>query len=326
MIGAMTFTTFTSLSGIPLRSSNRLRTVVIPVLGVMLGSAFKPDTLDKVNLWIPSLSIMVLYVIFISATVGFFFYKFVKVDLVTAFFSATPGGLATMVILGSDHGGNEKIIALTHSIRILLTVLIIPFWFQFFEGHQIGGQQVTIHLSELYMSDTLILLLSGLIGFYGGKIIKLPSYQLLGPMLLSAMVHLLGLTTASLPTIIINIAQIIIGSGIGSRFSGVSIKQVSRTLISAIISTIYILSLAALASSILTVSTGIPFKTLLLSFAPGGLAEMTLISFSMGIDPAFVSTHHLLRVSIMVIMAPIIFNFLKKNLSFYTKTKGPNIN
>ena len=322
----MTFTTFTSLSGIPLRSSNRLRTVVIPVLGVMLGSAFKPDTLDKVNLWIPSLSIMVLYVIFISATVGFFFYKFVKVDLVTAFFSATPGGLATMVILGSDHGGNEKIIALTHSIRILLTVLIIPFWFQFFEGYQIGGQQVIIHLNEMYMSDTLILLLSGIIGFYGGKIIKLPSYQLLGPMLLSAMVHLLGLTTASLPTIIINIAQIIIGSGIGSRFSGVSIKQVSRTLISAIISTIYILSLAALASSILTVSTGIPFKTLLLSFAPGGLAEMTLISFSMGIDPAFVSTHHLLRVSIMVIMAPIIFNFLKKNLSFYTKTKGPNIN
>ena len=47
-------------------------------------------------------------------------------------------------------------------------------------------------------------------------------------------------------------------------------------------------------------------------FAPGGVAEMTLISLALGIDVAFVSTHHLVRVVFMVTAAPLIFHFINK--------------
>ena len=61
-------------------------------------------------------------------------------------------------------------------------------------------------------------------------------------------------------------------------------------------------------------STGLPFPALWLAFAPGGLAEMTLISLAMGIDTAFVSTHHLLRVVFMVTAAPLVFALIRKRL------------
>ena len=134
MLGSMIFTTIVSLLGAPLRASDNLRTLVIPILGVMLGSAFSPSAISKVNLWLPSLAIMVIYVMIVAGSVGFFLHQFVKVDLATSYFSATPGGLATMVILGGEKGGNEQTIALTHSVRILLTVLVIPLWLQFFEA------------------------------------------------------------------------------------------------------------------------------------------------------------------------------------------------
>jgi uncharacterized membrane protein AbrB (regulator of aidB expression) len=47
-----------------------------------------------------------------------------------------------------------------------------------------------------------------------------------------------------------------------------------------------------------------------LVLAPGGLAEMTLVALSLGVDVAFVSTMHLLRIALVVILAPAIFKVL----------------
>ncbi|MDA1278334.1 MAG: AbrB family transcriptional regulator, partial [Verrucomicrobia bacterium] len=60
----------------------------------------------------------------------------------------------------------------------------------------------------------------------------------------------------------------------------------------------------------LEAATGLPFAALLLAFAPGGLAEMSLISLSLGIDAAFVSTHQVVRIFFIVALFPLAFRFL----------------
>ena len=72
------------------------------------------------------------------------------------------------------------------------------------------------------------------------------------------------------------------------------------------------LVLAAAAGWGLSEVTGLPFHAIWLAFAPGGLAEMTLISLAMGVDVAFVSTHHVVRVAFMVTAAPAVFYVLQK--------------
>src|SRR3546814_5702401 len=59
-------------------------------------------------------------------------------DSVTAFFSAAPGGLSEMVVVGSQFGGDERIISLTHTSRILLVVLALPFLMQILFGYTPG--------------------------------------------------------------------------------------------------------------------------------------------------------------------------------------------
>lgn len=323
MIGAMIFTTTAALAGAPLKGSRRLRTVVIPILGVMLGSAFTPDATAAAGRWIPSLMAMIVFVVVVATCVGLFFYRAMGFGAVTSYFSATPGGLATMVIIGGEMGGDERAISLTHSVRVLLTVLVIPFWFRWFQGYEPGGLATLGSVTDIAPLDAAVLLACAIFGYPVAHVLRVPSAHLLGPMVLSAAIHLGGVTEAKPPVEIVNIAQLVIGAGIGARFVGVSVFGVFRVLAAAVASTLFMLILAALIAVVLEDLTGMPFRALWLAFAPGGLAEMTLISLSMGIDPAMVSTHHLVRVMFMVLAAPVVFAMLQKRFGITEDRSAP---
>ncbi len=311
MIGAMIFTTVAALSGAPVRGSRRIRTIFIPVLGIMLGSSFTPETLSQVSSWVPSVLTMLLFVIVVVAAVGVFLHKAMGFGPVSAYFSATPGGLATMVVIGGEMGGDERRIGLTHSIRVMLTVLIIPIYFRIFEGYVPGGLETLGSVIDLSLQDGAILV-SCMLGYPLFKVLRLPSAQILGPMIMSAIIHVTGLTTAKPPVEIVNIAQVVIGTGIGARFVGVSVVRLYMVMVAAAGGTVFMVGFAAVAALALEALTGLPFVAIWLAFAPGGVAEMTLISLALGIDVAFVSTHHLVRVVFMVTAAPLVFHFIDK--------------
>ena len=311
MIGAMTFSTLAALTGLPVRGSNRIRSIVVPVLGIMLGSSFSPETIGQVSMWIPSIILMLIFVAIIIATVAIYLNKVMGFGPVTAYFSATPGGLATMVVIGAEMGGDDRRIGLTHSIRIMLTVLIIPFYFRIFEGYMPGGLDSLGSVAELSLYDAAILI-ACMLGFPIFKALRLPAAIMLGPMTLSVIAHISGLTDAKPPAEIVNIAQLVIGIGIGARFVGVSVIRLYRVMLAGIGATVLMVGLAAAAAWVLSAWTGLPFPAIWLAFAPGGVAEMTLISLALGIDVAFVSTHHVVRVVFMVLAAPLVFHLLER--------------
>jgi uncharacterized membrane protein AbrB (regulator of aidB expression) len=58
--------------------------------------------------------------------------------------------------------------------------------------------------------------------------------------------------------------------------------------------------------------TGFNTRALVLSLSPGGLVEMTLIALALGIDVAFITIHHMVRILISVFLAPAVFAIAKK--------------
>ncbi len=62
MIGAMCFTTVAALAGAPLRGPERLREIMVTVLGLMLGSTVTPEVLERAGQWAISLTSLVLFV------------------------------------------------------------------------------------------------------------------------------------------------------------------------------------------------------------------------------------------------------------------------
>jgi len=324
LVGAMILTTAAALMGVPLKGSRRLRNIMIPILGVMLGSAFTPVALAGIGSWVPSLSALIAFIVVVVVCVGLYFHRILGFGPVTSYFSATPGGLTTMVLIGVDMGGDERNITLVHSIRILLTVLVIPFWFSLFEGYQPGSNAALGSVSELAPVDAVVLFVCAVAGIPLARVLKVPSPLLLGPMIASATAHLAGVTAEKPPVEIVNLAQLVIGTSIGARFVGISVVRVFHVMLAGASSTLFMLVLAAAFAITLEAVTGLPFRALWLSFAPGGVAEMTLISLAMNIDPAMVSTHHLLRVAFMVFSAPLVFALLQKRFVISERVPPPD--
>ena len=151
-----------------------------------------------------------------------------------------------------------------------------------------------------------------MLGFLGGKAIRLPAHALTGPMLLSAVVHLSGLVVNEPPALASLIIQLVIGSALGARFFGVSVAQVGRIMLLAIGLALTMMSVTVASAALLSALTGFPFEALILALSPGGFAEMTLAALSMNIDPAFVTTHHGLRLLVIVFIVPIVLSIWLK--------------
>jgi uncharacterized membrane protein AbrB (regulator of aidB expression) len=48
-----------------------------------------------------------------------------------------------------------------------------------------------------------------------------------------------------------------------------------------------------------------------LAYAPGGFAEMSLIALALSVDSAFVASHHLIRIILVVTLAPLLFRYFR---------------
>ncbi|MBC8338188.1 MAG: AbrB family transcriptional regulator [Rhodospirillales bacterium] len=316
LIGAMIIITIAALAGAPLKPPGRLRNLMIGVLGIMLGSAFTPDILESAVLWSTSILTLIAFVVVLAAGVAVFLNRVAGFDPVTSYFAAAPGSFASMVIMGVEMGGDERNISLIHAIRIMLTVLVIPFWFRFYYGYVPGGAGGLPGLGSImdFPLDDFAILAACALGYPLAKLVRMPAGALLGPMFLSAVVHLTGLTSAKPPSEIVNLSQLVIGTGLGCRFVGLHVKRVIGTMMLSVGVTLFMLLLAASFAFGLEYFTGLPFAALWLAFAPGGLAEMTLISLAMGIDTAFVSTHHLVRMIFLVFVTPLVFSQIRDRL------------
>jgi len=316
MIGAMLATTAGSMAGLPIAVPQRLRGLFVIVLGVMLGSSFSPAILDQIAEWAVSLSALVAYLL-ISGVVGtFFFQRLAGYDPVTSFFAAMPGGFNEMVLVGTAMGGDTRIISLTHAARVLLIVLVLPFAFQWLLDYDPANRPaIGAAFDELSMADVLLLALCGIAGYLGAKALRIPAAPVVGPMVLSAAVHLAGWTSAPPPSALVAAAQVVVGSSIGCRFAGTDFGYVVRIVVAAAGGTLIMIAVTLLVAGAVHTLTGLPLETLVLAFAPGGLAEMSLIAIALSMDAAFVATHHIVRIVLIVVLAPLAFRTTRRQRS-----------
>ena len=312
MLGALSATTLASLSRARPEIPARLRSGMIGVLGLMLGSAFSPELLGRIGRWSMSLLVLTLATAAIGILVTLYLRRAAGMSRVTAFFAAAPGGINEMVLTGGALGGDERTIALSHSLRIMLIVFTVPFGYRLIAHvHSVPMAESMGRLADLAGVDALVMLGSAVIGAGLARLACLPAWMLTGPMLASAGLHLAGLTAFRPPAELVVLAQVVTGAAIGCRFRGLSWGEMAAMARPAVGATAIMLVLSAGAAAALAAVSDLPFGVLLLAFVPGGIAEMCMVALALGQDVAFVSTHHVVRVVMVIMLAPPIFKLIE---------------
>jgi membrane AbrB-like protein len=130
---------------------------------------------------------------------------------------------------------------------------------------------------------------------------------IVGPMVMSGIVHAAGLTTVRLPLELLVFAQIGVGVLLGCQFRGLTLREFSHTMVWGILNAIVLLSVTAVVVTMVSHWTGFDNVSVLMAFAPGGQTELNLLAFILGVDVAYVALHHLARLAIVILGAQLVF-------------------
>lgn len=314
MLGSMFLVGLCALAGlekkIRLTVNPRLRAIMITIIGVMLGSAFKPEMIDRAREWLGLVILMMIYIPVATAICYVIFRKLAGLDPVTAYFSAAPGGLQEMTLVGEHYGGDGRSIIMTHALRVFLVVMTVPVYFRFVEELNVPPMAIGRHMWELLPMEAVLLAACAVVGWFAAKAIRMPASQLVGPMVVSAVVHLAGWSAASPPPELVAAAQVVMGAALGCRFVGTPLKEVGRVAGWAVIATAAML-LVSLGFTLGTADlVGIDRAGLMLVLSPGGMAEMSLVALGLGVEVAIVASMHIFRIAAVVLAVPFAFRLM----------------
>lgn len=303
LLGPLSGCLVAALAHVPLQAMGTLGTIFRTVLGVAIGTTVTPDFLHELPRHGPTLMLVPVYVLMI-ALVGYpLLRRGMGFDHPTAFYSAMPGGLQDMLIFGEEAGGDVRAMSLIHATRILVIVTVVPFALAWFTGVDLtrppGAPAASLPAVEI-----ALMVLAGLAGWKGAERLRLFGASILGPLILSAALTLAGLIHSRPPVEMIMAAQFFIGIAVGAKYTGITGRELRVDVVAGLLfaAVLGVLSLAIIAV-IMTFSPASKLD-ILLAFLPGGQAEMALLAIVTGADVAFVVSHHLLRIFVVILSAP----------------------
>lgn len=309
-LGAITTSAIAAIAGNRWPMPAGMRTFARPVVGVLAGSAFTPAIVGSMLGWWPSLVVVAVYSLVMSAAGYFLFTRVLRFDSATAYFASTPGGLGELTLLGGALGGRVHTLVLIHAVRVVTVVFGVPLVVQLVHGN-IGSATFpgSAHVG-LEAWDWLMLIGAGLAGYAIGRFTGFPGGVMIAAMLVSAALHATGVTTAAPPGWLMAVVQVLIGSVAGGRFAGITWADARVDLLAAFGWAAAMLGSAVLVTALAVPMLGVPFETLLLALAPGGAAEMIVISYALQAEAAFVAFCHVSRIFLVLALAPAFFGLI----------------
>uniref|UniRef100_UPI004047403E AbrB family transcriptional regulator n=1 Tax=Aliarcobacter sp. TaxID=2321116 RepID=UPI004047403E len=297
---------------IPIINPKPFSTPARVIIGLTIGSAFTPEILQNLHTYIFSVLLVIPYTIIVAFAGMYYYYKVLKFDKRTAFFSSMPGGVIEMVILGEQLKADTSKITLVQSSRLLFIVLTLPFVIQYIFNIDISGNKlITAPLKELHIGELFFLAIVGTIGAVGAKKLKISAAYLIGPMILGIIVFGTGLVHTVIPDELIKFVQVVFGTIIGFTFRGVTLKIIAKTLLGTFGHFIILALVSGVFIAIVYFVFDFPIISVLLAFSPGGQAEINLIAILVGASVPYITVHHIVRLFIVMNIAPILATRIK---------------
>ena len=306
LLGPMAACLIAALAGARMQDAGWLGTFMRTFLGVAVGSSITPEAIGHLPDFALSLAFVPLFILVIGA-VGYPLFRYgFGFNHPTAWYAAMPGGLQDMLIFGEEAGGDVRALSLIHATRVLGIVTIAPLILSTYWGvdlTQPPGLRATGHDAW----QIALMVVTGLAGWQVAERVGLFGASILGPMILTAALSLAGIITQRPPAEIIWAAQFFIGVAVGVKYSGITGHELRRDVTAGLAYTA-VLALISLGFVALVVETGLAPSLVdaFLAYLPGGQGEMVVIAIIAGADLAYVVSHHLLRIILVIVLAPLV--------------------
>lgn len=311
LLGPMLGCLIAAFSGVNLQGPGKFGIFMRTFLGVAVGSSITPAILGELQSFAGSLIFVPLYITVIGA-LGYPLFRYAfGFNHATAWYSAMPGGLQDMLVFGEEAGGDVRALSLIHATRVLVVVTLAPLVMTAYWGINLT-RPPGISASELGASQIALMVFAGFAGWQIAERLGMFGASILGPMILTAILSISGIITHRPPAEIIWAAQFFIGIAVGVKYAGITLREL-RIFVGA--GAVYAVVLAMISLGFIEVIHLLdlaPPMDAFLGYLPGGQAEMVVIAILAGADLAFVVSHHLLRIVLVIMIGPLVERRLRR--------------
>ncbi|WAA13106.1 AbrB family transcriptional regulator [Fervidibacillus halotolerans] len=299
-----------------------LRNIGFIILGLYFGMYFTTETFLSVKSYFIPFFLLTSILIFTSMKLGSFVSRWIPIDEITSVFSSIPGGLSEMTIASEDLNGKSSYVAIFQTIRLLTVLFIVPsIMMTFYSGE--GGEVLQGSIITSFEGSRwnyLFFFLPILTALFLQN--RIPAGVIIGSLGVTAILSISPISLPPIPSPIVHMGQIFIGIGIGKNIFIEDLKKAGKYGFVYFGISLIIIMISFVFGGVMASFSSLDMKTSILSFAPGGLFEMVLTAYSIGGDPAIVSSLQLIRV-LLIIMAipPLLRIFFKKRYILYDEQK-----
>ncbi|RON85796.1 AbrB family transcriptional regulator [Pseudomonas fluorescens] len=265
-------------------------------LGIATGLMFEAWDSATASAMLPSLGVLLLCLTVQIALAGWWLTRGAGWNRTDALLAVYPGALAAVFDLLESEKASSKVI-IVHLMRLLLITVLVSFL--------IPGQASVAVVESAPLSTGMALTVLALIGLsiVIGRlllVIGVPAPFMLTAILLTAVFVKSGwLHGFHMPDWSLNLAALILGVRIGSRFQGLGLAELGRHGRTALVSVGLMIVVAAAFAEVAARWLGSDPLSLWLAYMPGAIETIAIVAFAGGLNVVFILTHHLARMVLL---------------------------
>ncbi len=312
MLGPLVATSVLSMAGAPTESWGPLRNGGQWAIGAALGLYFTPEVSALVgSLWW-AIVLGIGWALLLGWGFGAWLYRLhaprmhgVPASMLrsTSYFAGAIGAASEMTLLSERENARTDLVAASHSLRLLIVTITIPFALQWSGLQGLDILNPTVR-EESWPGLALLALLTGAGALVMDRLGRANPW-FMGAMLVSMAVTMAGLHLSAVPQAVVNAAQLVIGVSLGVRFRAEFLHTAPRWLASVAVGTFGLMGICAAFAAVLAWATGLPWVTLLLGTSPGGITEMAITAKVLQLGVPVVTAFQVCRlIAVLMLVGP----------------------
>lgn len=297
-----------------------LRNSAMIATGYAMGLSFTVETLREMSHQLPTMVLMTVLLLLFCILSAFVLSRLAGQSFPTMLMGSIPGGLSQMIILAEETPNVDMtVITFLQVSRLLMIIFCIP---MLVFSPLFGGTHSDVGAAASSASATWSGLFPDLLIYAPvcvavallAQRIKFPTAFLLGPMIATAVLHLCGVPGPALPTGLLDVAQLLIGTYVGLLLKPENLQHKVRVVAIALLSGVLLIGVSLGLCVLLSYLHGVSASTALLSLAPGGMDQMGLMAREVHADLAIVSCYQIFRTWFIFFAVPPLLRLVLKRL------------
>lgn len=310
LIGPAVLISALGLFGIRFQIIDTVRDAAFLLIGIGVGTGINSDATAAFLRWPLAFAALAVTLAITLVSCRYLLVRFFGFDTRSAVLAATPGHLSYVLGIGTALDLNIANIAVVQSVRLLALTLIVPFIAIAF-GIEVGPNVLPTGVS-MQNTHLVTLIAASLVLGLILKCFKVPAPLLIGGLLTSSLSHVTDITPGVLSPTLALPCFLIMGTLIGTRFSGVTMAQLRAALFAGLATTLVAVFFAILAAIPVAAVLVLPSAHVVVAFAPGGLETMIAMGAVLGANPGFVVACHVGRLLLLTLLVPLLLGRTQK--------------